>query len=347
MKGALLTTAAITVAATLSFNASGGVEGLHKFWIDKTFQNTSKIKNYSARVRQSGSDQPDAIITEVKFQQPDHFFMQVSSPQMLSGLSVSYQQGSLIYFNPSLNHAVKLEGLATAKASGALQRIEDMYWFNHEHYERTFVPSVEVAQRVSVGLDLKAKEPEHEIQTSNLFVDYDYSIVMKGDFYYRNGSSASLTHEAIHFNQEDFFLPENIVPQEAHIQSWNFRTAAVSRQKAEEKLTKKVIWPEKVNERWKLGQANYFLMQKGGEGVASYAHNDNYFLVSMAEETEREAWGLGMPLNFSTTVNAKIMQSPSINSIGFRLDGVNYHLISNIHAEDLIAVARKMVDRSG
>lgn len=317
-------------------------DGLHNFWINKTHENFSKIKNYQAEVSQQGIHANDEVVTDVSFRPPSDFHIQVSQPQGLAGISMSYQDNSLLYYYPNQNYALKIDGLTAPEPKQALQRVKDMYWFNHEHYERTFTPSIEVADRISVGLDLDAKENNFEIKKSTLFIDYDYSIVMQGKFLYKDGTSNSISHNSILFNSDTFNLPTTKVSKATQVDQWNFKQKSINKEKLVKSLPFDVVWPDETGMKWALSDSRYYL-NKQKAAAAGYFYNENYFLVSTVEK-DSPALSIGAPLKLSNKVTAHLMQSPSMSSIEFRLNDTDYRLLSNIHAEDLITIARNMVN---
>ncbi|WP_420588557.1 hypothetical protein [Bacterioplanoides sp.] len=316
-------------------------EGIHKFWIDKTYENTSKVKNYRALVEQN---HPDGVITTaVQFRQPADFYMQVEQPLDFKGVTFSYQNGQLQYYSPQSNQALLVKGLAGPSADSAKVQAEDMYWANHEYYQRTFTPSIEVASRISVGVDLNAEDNEREIQKSQLFIDYDYSLLMKGDFYFRDGSVLSMENKKIDFNLNDFSLPDAQLPATTQLRSWNLSTHALNADQFKKSAVFTPAWPKVESERWKLAEPGYFFSDQGKDGAAVYYKNSHYFLLMTAEQASpMAATPAGARVKLDNNLDGQLLQAPSISSVELQRDGIHYQLLSNIHLEDLLLLARQL-----
>lgn len=314
-------------------------EGIHKFWIDKTYENTIKVENYQAEVQQQSSGQ--SVLTRVQYRKPADFHMQVKKPESLRGVTFSYQDDQLVFYSPLESQLIVIKGLAGSNTDSAKQHAEDMYWANHEYYQQTFTPSIEVASRISVGVDLDAMASERELQKSRLFIDYDYSLLMKGDFYFLDGSVLSLENKSIVFNDEKFSLSEFEVPQEAARLSWDLNQKGIISEKIPE-IAFQPDWPEAELERWQLKQPSYHVSDQGGDAIAQHYQNEHYFLLITADRKKTVAVAAGTTLQLNNDVTGHLLQSPVLNSIQLQRAGVNYQLLSNIHLEDLLVIARQM-----
>ena len=316
-------------------------EGIHKFWIDKTYNNMVKVDNYQAEVEQS---YPGGVVTTaVQFRQPADFYMQVEEPLELQGVTFSYQNGQLEYYSPQINQALVVKGLSGPSSDSAKAQAEDMYWANHEYYKRTFTPSIEVASRISVGVDLDAGDKEREILKSQLFIDYDYSLLMKGDFYFRDGSMLSMENKKIDFNLDDFTLPTMQLPAATPLRSWNLSANALSADQFEKSATFMPVWPNVELPRWKLEKPDYFFSEQGKDGAAVYYKNAHYFLLMTAEQTPSNATApAGARVELNNNRYGQLLQAPSISIVELQRDGISYQVLSNIHLEDVLLLARQL-----
>jgi len=324
---------------------AAGVDGLHQFWIDKTHENSSKIRNYQATIRQTDNHSAEPLIADIQFQAPLSFSMTVQQPKAMEGMHWHYHNNSLRLFNPQAKQSLYIDGLRQPDPNQALQRVKDIYWFNHELYQRTFTPSIEVAERISVGVDLEAKEADNVIRKSELFIDYDYSLLMQGAFYYDDGTTMSMTHEAIAFNQNDFQLQSPSASMNADAsQYWNLNEAPVQRKQAEAHLSRQPRWPELSSSPWSLNDPRYFVSNPGQ--AAAYQYNDNYFLLSLLDTSGSDHRGDGEPgtaLQLNKELEGRLVQTPAMSSLVFYYDGIEYRLLSNVHPETLIRLARELV----
>lgn len=334
---------ALALGLSLS-SMSLAVDGLHHFWIDKTYENLSKIENYQAQIHQQGiyNDQP--VTTEVQFKSPESFFVKVAEPEQIKGLSIRFSGDQLAYHFPQQNYSLLLQGLPTPKKDTDRQRVEDMYWFNNANYKRTFTPSIEVAERISVGVDMDAKESGLNLRKTSLFIDYDYSIIMQGSFEYSGGAKSQITTQAISFNQADFDLAEITPIKDSNKQEWNFNKADNNKDKVAKVLGKGIRWPSlSDDETWQLGNTRY-LANPENNSAASISSSDHYFLATTVSASDVNNWPLGTPIALSDKVKGQLLQSPSLTSLHFVMDNKSYQLFSNIHAEDLIKAARNMLN---
>ena len=334
---------ALALGLSLS-SMSLAVDGLHHFWIDKTYENLSKIENYQAQIQQQGIYQELPVTTKVQFQSPESFFIQVAEPEQIKGLSISFSGNQLAYHFPQQNYSLLLQGLPTSKESTDRQRVEDMYWFNNANYKRTFTPSIEVAERISVGVDMDAQESDLNLRKTSLFIDYDYSIIMQGSFEYSGGAKNQITTQAISFNQQNFKLAEANTNEGAVKQVWNFAKADSNEDKVVKVLGKDIRWPSlKEDETWQLANTRY-LVNKKDQSAASLSSSDHYFLAATVNTSSTDNWPLGTPIALSDQVKGQLLQSPSLTSLHFVMNNKSYQLFSNIHAEDLIKAARNMLN---
>ena len=334
----LLSTAALCFLPVSAMASKS--EGIHKFWIDKTYENTSKVENYRAQVSQTSSGTP--IVTQVQFRKPADFYMQIDQPEYLRGVTFSFQDNQLIFYSPAENQLLAIKGLAQTNNDSAKQQTEDMYWANHEYYERTFTPSVDVADRISVGIDLDAQDSGRELQKSKLFIDYDYSLLMKGDFYFRDGSVLSLENKSIEFNDENFLLSKPDSSPTATQLSWNLNQQGISAGQLKKTISFSPAWPDVDLRRWQLEQPSYHVSEQGHEAVAMHYQNEHYFLLVTADRRSQGDLTAGATIGLDNEIQGRLLQSPSLNSIQLQRAGVRYQLFSNIHLEDLLAIARQM-----
>lgn len=334
---------ALTLGLSLS-SLSWPVDGLHHFWIDKTYENLSKIENYQAQIQQQGIFQELPVTTRVQFQSPESFFIQVAEPEQIKGLSIRFTGDQLAYHFPQQNYSLVLQGLPTAKKDTERQRVEDMYWFNNANYKRTFTPSIEVADRISVGVDMDAQESDLNLRKTSLFIDYDYSIIMQGSFEYSGGAKNQITTQTISFNQQDFMLAGANTIGNSQPQEWNFNQAKSDVAIVSRVFGESIRWPSlKEDKTWQLGNTRY-LANATDKSAASISSSDHYFLATTVNTSSTDNWPLGTPITLSDQVKGQLLQSPSLTSLHFVMDNKSYQLFSNIHAEDLIKAARNMLN---
>lgn len=326
-----------------------------RFWINRGHQNLNKVDHFNAVSEQKLADQAEPTISHIAFQKPDNFYQQVVQPASLKGFEASYRDNTLTLHNPSQQQALIINGLVPFKESSARSRVKGIYLFNKEHYEQTFTPSIHVADRLAVGIDLTAKEETSTIRKIEGFADYHYSLFMQATLLFSSGLDVKTHYSRVEFNAEDFALPEIKLSKETHITSWNFNTKSLSKKQITKHISQDIIWPDDSDNTWNFDEHKYF--QKGDEKTASaYFYSDDFFLITVAEAQQKTAPKtldikkpgakqlntMGAPLVLENTP-VLLHQFPTFSTIEFNHLGIHYRLLSNIHPESLISMAKGII----
>lgn len=357
----------ITISSALFSYCLADVNGTtnseDRFWINRSHQNLTKVENFTAVSEQKLSQQTQPIISHIKFQKPDTFYQQIVQPESLSGIEASYQNNSITLHNPHLQQALIINSLTPFKESSAYARVKGIYLFNKEYYEQVFTPSILVADRLSVGIDLIAEDEASEIKKIEGFVDYHYSLFMQATYLFRNDLSLTTKHMSIEFNNDNFVLPQAKLPKETLITSWDFNNKALSRKEADKHISQDIIWPNDVDNIWDFAEYKYFYNDKNNNrNAAAYFYSDDFFLITIAEAQQEKNYKhkqqthhknsaakalrtIGAPL---VLVNTQVWlnQYPSFSTIEFNHLGIHYRLITNIHPESLITLAKGILKKT-
>lgn len=349
----------ISLSSALSSYCLADVNGTtnseDRFWINRSYQNLTKVENFTAVSEQKLSQQTQPIISHIEFQKPDTFYQQIVQPESLSGIEVSYQNNSITLHNPHLQQALIINGLTPFKESSAYARVKGIYLFNKEYYEQVFTPSILVADRLSVGIDLIAEDETSEIKKIEGFVDYHYSLFMQATFLFSSGLDVKTEYTSIKFNSENFVLPEPQLSQATQITSWDFNSKALAKKQAIRQISQDIIWPNDSDNIWDFAEYKYY--QKGdAKTAAAYFYSDDFFLITITEDQQekhkkqRNVKKTGAKA-LSTTAAPLVLsdtpvwlnQFPSFSTIEFNHLGINYRLLSNIHPESLISMVKGMI----
>lgn len=240
-----------------------------RFWINRGHQNLNKVDHFNAVSEQILAGQAEPIISHIAFQKPDNFYQQVVQPQSLKGLEASYRNNTLTLHNSPHKHALIIKGLAPFKERSAHSRVKGIYLFNKEHYEQVFTPSIHVADRLAVGIDLTAKEDTSTIRKIEGFADYHYSLFMQATFIFSSGLDVKTHYKSIEFNAENFTLPEINLAKETSITSWDFNHKALTKTQREKQISQDIIWPDDADNTWDFDEHKYFQKEdkKNGSGL--------------------------------------------------------------------------------
>lgn len=332
---------AIGGSCIASANLAGGADS---YWISRTHNNLNKIENYSATIEQTHSSSPDKILSQVQFTKPNNFHLLVSKPSYLKGFEVGFNEKTILLHNPISNNAIKLEGLKSPAASNTLEQVKRIYDYNLANYEHVFTPSINIAERLSVGLNFVAKDAKAEIVNLNSFSDYHYSMFMQADYSFRSGATTKLTHSTMRFNQDNISLSTLEVPDNTELLYWDFSDASLSDKQAKERISTDIRWPIDTDNTWGFGQ-HQFYQHTNAQTAAAYFYNDAFFMIALTEpaKTKKELiQGTHLTLN-QTPV--EFSQWPAFSHLTFELDSINYTLISNIHPQGLIDMAQGMLSQ--
>lgn len=331
----------IAVSAPLLSSANLG-GGSHSYWISRTHDNLNKIENYTAVIEQTHSNSPDKVVSQLLFKKPHNFHLTVSQPSHLTGFEAGFNDHAILLHNPNTSRAIKLEGLKSPTSASRLEQVKNIYWYNNERYEQVFKPSINIAERLSVGLDFIAKDSDSEITKVNSFADYHHSIFMQASYSFSSGITSKFTHTEMAFNQEQISLPSLRVPKKTDMLFWDFNRASLSDKQARERISTDIRWPLDKDDIWSFGQ-HQFYQQTNSQTAAAYFYNDAFFMIALTQpaETKKELLE-GTPLLLNKT-KVQFAQWPSFSDLTFELNGIHYILISNIHPQSLIDMAKGML----
>lgn len=339
---------AIFTSHTLA-NVNADTNSEDRFWIDRTYQNLSKVNNFQASTKLTLSNSAAPMVTELTFKQPDNFYQVVTQPETVKGYEASYSNQTIILHDRPNKRALQIKGLKRNKDKSGLSRIKGIYLFNKEHYEQTFTPSIHVADRLSVGIDFDAKDKGFEIKKIEGFADYHYSLFMQANFIFNSGIEAQVKNTHVEFNKEKLTLPTISVKKiqaqkDTQIISWNLSKKGLSQKKAEEKISQDIVWPEDKKNTWDFSEHKYY-QKNGSKNAAAYYHSDEFFLITTTEPSPQNklaSTAVGIPLMLEET-HARLNQFPAFSSLEFSHNGIHYTLLTNTHPESLITMAKDMV----
>jgi len=345
MNTSLIKTAVFLIAFGSSYIASASLGGgADSYWISRTHSNLNKIENYSATIEQTHSGSPDKILSQVQFTKPSNFHLSVSQPSHLKGFEAGFNDHSILLHNPNTRSAIKLDGLKSPTASSTLEQVKNIYDYNLANYEHVFTPSINIAERLSVGLNFVAKDEEADIVNLNSFSDYHYSMFMQADYSFKSGATSKLTHQTMAFNQDNISLPPLTVPKKTELLYWDFNRASLSDKQARERISADVRWPTDTEDTWGFGQ-HQFYQQSNAQTAAAYFYNDAFFVIALTQPANAKTELMeGAPLLLNKTP-VQFSQWPSFSNLVFELNGIQYTLISNVHPQSLIDMAEGMLSQ--
>jgi hypothetical protein len=332
-----------------------------RFWIDRTHKNLNKVKNYQATTElvlsndalltSSAEKKIAPIVSDVIFKSPDNFYQVVTQPESLEGYEASYSNNTITLHDSLNHHALQIKGLKAFEKKNAKARIQGIYMYNKEHYPQEFTPSILVAERLSVGIDFKAKEDTSKLKKIVGFVDYHYSLFMQANFIFSDATEAKVKNSHIEFNKENLTLPSIDLSKVksiagGQVTSWNMREKSLSKKQLKKQVSKNVAWPEDTKNTWDFSEHKYY--QKGNsENAAAYYYSDDFFLITTTKISDDITPNnlnkpvLGIPLTLEKT-GAILNQFPAFSTLEFSHSGISYTLLSNIHPESLLLMAKAM-----
>ena len=313
-----------------------------RFWINRTHQNLGNVDNFQAVVEQTLSNTTSPIISDVIFETPNSFHQKVIQPNSFKGFEASYSNNTITLYDSLNKQALQIKGLAPYKKSSSLDRVRGIYMYNKEHYEQKFTPSIHVAERLSVGIDFMAKEDNLEIRKVEAFVDYHYSLIMQSNLIFNSGIESKATNISMLFNKDNLSLPSINLSKDTYVESWDFRKKHLSKKRISKKIDPNIIWPEDKGNTWGFS-ANKFYPQGNNTNAAAYYHSDNYFLITLTKKSSRDELSkLGVPVTLGNT-HAVLNQLPTFANLQFKSKGIHYTLLSNIHPQSLLTMAKAIV----
>lgn len=335
-----LSSALFTPYSFADINADTNSED--RFWINRTHQNLGNVDNFQAVVEQTLSNSTPPMISGVIFQSPHDFHLKAIQPDSISGFEASYSKNTVTLFDKLNQQALQIKGLQPYKKSSSLDRVKGIYLYNKEHYEQTFTPSIHVAERLSVGIDFMAKEDSLEINKVEAFVDYHHSLIMQSNLIFNSGIESKTTYLSMLFNKDKLSLPGINLSEETQIESWDFSKKHLSKKNVSKKINPNIIWPEDEGNTWGFS-ANKFYQQGKNTNAAAYYHSDNYFLITLTKKSRSDELSkLGIPVTLGNT-QTMLNQLPTFASLQFKSKGIHYTLLSNIHPQSLLTMAKAMV----
>jgi hypothetical protein len=309
------------------------------FWINRTYENLSKINNFQAVTEQSLSNKAATIISDVTFQTPTDFYQIVTQPESVKGFAASYQNNTITLHDRINQQALRVKGLLPNKEGSAFERVKRIYFYNKDHYDQEFTPSIHVADRLSVGMDLVANTDKVEIKKIEAFVDYHYSLFMQANFIFNNGIEAKIENSSMVFNKDDLLLPTITLAKETRTASWDLSKKGLSTKQLEKQISKDIVWPEDKDNIWGFSKRKFY-QQKNTKTAAAYYYNDAFFLITATKPSDgRELTNVGIPLPLGNT-QARLNQYPAFSSVEFNSNGIHYTLLSNTQPESLLARAK-------
>jgi hypothetical protein len=326
-----------------TFTASGALADItnsaDKFWINRTYQNLSKVDNFQAVTEQSLSNQKTSVISDVIFHAPTGFYQVITQPDLFKGFEVSYYDNTITLHDVSKKTALIITGLQDDNKESALDRVKGIYWYTKEHYEQVFTPSIHVADRLSVGMDLIANGTGVEIKKIEAFVDYHHSLFMQANFIFNNGIEAKIKNTKMSFNKSGLLPSRITLPKDTDMDYWDVSKKGLSNKKISKRINKEIIWPEDLGDNWGFTTKKIFQQQNMNNALAYY-HNDAFFLITVATPSNGKKLNeFGIPLPIENT-QATLNQYPGFSNVEFNYRGFHYSLLSNIHIESLLSMAK-------
>lgn len=339
---AVLITTSISSAVLSPLSFADDMDSEDKFWINRTHKNLSKVDNFQAITEKTLSHKNIPVISDVIFQKPADFYSIITQPESVKGFEASYSNNTITLHDNINKQALRIKGLEKPKESAYFQRVKGIYFYNKEHYDQEFTPSIHVADRLSVGIDFTAKEKNLDINKIEGFVDYHYSLFMQANFIFNNGVESKIKNTHIEFNKDSLSLPVVNLPKNTQITSWDFSKKHFSNKQLSEKVSQKIIWPQDKDNTWNFSTKKYY-PQENPEHAAAYYYNEAFFLITVTEpHNGNELSSLGVPIALTDT-QAKLNQFAAFSSLEFNDNGIHYTLLSNIHPQSLLSMAKGMV----
>jgi hypothetical protein len=338
---AVLITLSISSALLAPQSFSDITNNADKFWINRTYENLSKINNFQAVTEQSLSNNVAPIISDVTFQTPTDFYQIVTQPEPVKGFEASYHNNTITLHDRINQQALRVKGLQPHKEGSAFERVKEIYFYNKKHYDQEFTPSIHVADRLSVGMDLVANTDKVEIKKIEAFVDYHYSLFMQANFIFNNGIEAKIKNSRMVFNKDDLSLPSITLAKETRTASWDLSKKGLSIKQLDKQISKDIVWPKDKENIWGFSKQKFY-QQQDNKTAAAYYYNDAFFLITTTKPSNgRELTNVGIPLPLGNT-QVRLNQYPAFSSVEFNSNGIHYTLLSNTQPESLLAMAKGM-----
>lgn len=321
-----------------------------RFWINRSHKNLAKVNNFESVVEQSFSNQTTPIISNVIVKTPTDFYQKTDQPETKKGFEASYHNNTITLHDPINKQALKIKGLNAYKESSSLDRVKGTYMYSKDNYEQEFTPSIHVSNRLSVGIDFMAKSDDLEIQKVEAFVDYHYSLIMQSNYILKNGLTSKIKNTKMTFNHENSSIPNISLSKDTELESWNLKNGALSKKKVSKKIDKDIQWPEDEDDLWGFAKQKFYHQKNKSKKIAAaYYYSDNYFLITLTNKSNEQdinainiPTALEVPLS-SSTISTKLNQFPSFSSLQFESKGIDYTLISNIHPQSLLTIAKTVI----
>lgn len=329
-------------------NVSAETNSEDRFWINRSHQNLAKVDNYQAVIEQSLSNKTTTLISKVSFQKPNSFYLSVSAPDIVKGFEASYHNNTITLHDSHNKHVLTVKGLAPYKESSSLDRVKGIYMYNREHYEQEFTPSIHVAKRLSVGIDFEAINEKSEIKKVEAFVDYHHSLIMQSSLIFNNGLISKTKFNSMEFNTEQLTIPEIQYPKNVQTTFWDFSKNSISKKNIEKKINNNIVWPNDENDLWGFTEHNFYQQDNNKNNAAAYYHSDNYFLITLIKknnlnaESPNSSSNLGAPIVIGNT-SATLRQYPTFAQLEYSHEGSQYTLLSDIHPQGLLNLAKAMI----
>jgi hypothetical protein len=192
-------------------------------------------------------------------------------------------------------------------------------------------------------MDFIAKNEQDEILKTNAFVDYHHSLFMQASYAFNSGVNSQIKYAAIDFNQPKIELPTIKVPKKTDIAYWDFNRGSLTDKQVDERISSTIHWPEDKENIWGFAQHQFF--QQGDEKTAAaYFYNDAFFIIAITQPDSKKAELVqSVPLVINNT-QVNFSQFPSFSDLTFKLNGIHYTLLSNIHSRSLIDMAKNIIE---
>jgi len=344
-------------------NVNAETNSEDRFWIDRTYKNLSTLDNYQATSElvfsnttisaSSTKKQITPIVSDITFKSPDSFYQVVTQPETLKGYEASYSNNTITLYDVRNQNALQIKGLKPFEKKNAKARIKGIYMYNKEHYPQEFTPSILVADRLSVGIEFKAAEDNYQLQKIEGFVDYHYSLFMQANFIFSDSTEAKVTNTEIEFNKSSLLLPSidlstNNLIKDGKITSWDFSEKGLSKKQLKKQVSKNIVWPEDTKNAWDFSKKKYYQKENSKNSAAYYYSNDFFLITTTSPSNDitplhSNKSVIGVPLALGKT-QAVLNQLPAFTTLKFSHDGISYTLLSNIHPESILAMAKAMIE---
>ena len=324
-----------------------GTDSEDRFWISRSHENLAKVDNFQAATEQTLSYKALPITSDITFIKPNTFYQKVTQPESLKGFEASYRDNTITLHDPINKQVLKVKGLQVYKKSSSVDRIRGIFLYNKENYEQEFTPAIHVADRLSVGIDLTAKNENFEIKKVEAFADYHYSLFMQANFIFNQGIESKIKNTHIVFNQADLTLPtidltNDAIAKDTNIIRWDFSKKHVSKKKIGKITDTKIKWPEDKEDNWEFEKHQYY-PQGSKANAAAYYYSDNYFLITLTKPSNNTKFSNpGVEINLEGT-QVTLNQFPTFSHLEFDHKGIRYTLLSNTHPESLLGMIKGML----